>query len=101
MVEKTDKVESSENGAPPAGVAQPDKVDPSADAERSEKVERVVRIFPSHEAAEKAEAEYWRSMTPQQRLNAVGECVREYLRMNGEPEPRFRRVYRVLEHKGR
>ncbi len=61
---------------------------------------RIVRVFDSHAEAEKAEFEYWLGMTPQQRLDAVGECVREYLRLRNEPEQGFQRVYRVLEQKG-
>ena len=58
---------------------------------------RVVRVFASHEEAEKADMAYWRSLTPQQRLDAVGECVREYLRLRHEPEQRLLRVCRVLD----
>lgn len=69
----------------------------SAEAKTPRK--RFVRVFSSHEEAEKEESSYWRAMTPQQRLDAVGECVREYLRLRNEPEQRLRRVYRVLEQK--
>ena len=56
-----------------------------------------VRVFDSHEEAARAEADYWRKLTPEQRLDAVGECVRAYMRLRNEPEQGFRRVYRVLE----
>lgn len=58
---------------------------------------RSIQVFSSHAEAEAAEARYWASLTPQERLDAVGECVREYLRLRHEPEQGFRRVYRVLE----
>ena len=60
---------------------------------------KIVRVFSSHEAAEKADLEYWLALTPQERLDAVGECVREYLALKNEPEQRFRRIYRVLDLK--
>ena len=60
---------------------------------------KTVRVFSSHEAAEKADLEYWLALTPQERLDAVGECVREYLALKNEPEQRFRRIYRVLDLK--
>jgi hypothetical protein len=56
-----------------------------------------VRVFTSHEEAERAEIEYWLALDPEQRLDAVGECVREYLALRHEPEQGFRRVHRVLE----
>lgn len=58
-------------------------------------------MFRSHAEAEKADLEYWLALTPQERLDAVRECVIEYLRMRNEPEPGFQRVHRVLERKGR
>jgi hypothetical protein len=58
---------------------------------------KTVRIFSSHAEAQEAEIEYWLSLTPEQRLDAVGECVREYLALRNEPEQGFRRVYRVFE----
>ena len=62
---------------------------------------RFVRTFASHEEAARAEAEYWLAMTPEERLDAVGECVREYQRLHHEPESGFHRVCRVLERKPR
>jgi len=60
---------------------------------------RHVRVFNSNDEADEAEAEYWERMTPEERLDSVGECVREYLRMRHEPEPGFHRVCKVLEQK--
>ena len=56
---------------------------------------RSVRVFHSFEEAEASEQDYWLSLTPEQRLDAVGECVREYLALRNEPEQRLHRVYRV------
>jgi hypothetical protein len=58
-----------------------------------------VRVFSSFEEAEAADIAYWRSLTPEQRLDAVGECVRHYLALRNEPEQGFCRVYRVLDQK--
>ena len=63
----------------------------------AEKQRKNVRVYDSHDEAAKAELEYWLALSPEQRLDAVGECVREYLALRNEPEQGFRRVYRVLE----
>ncbi len=63
------------------------------------KRKRIVRVFTSHEEAEAAELAYWRELTPQERLDAVGECVREYLALRHESEQRFHRVYKVSDQK--
>ncbi len=55
-----------------------------------------VRVFRDHDAAAVAEAAYWEGLSAKERLDAVGECVRDYLRLNHEPEQGFQRVYRVL-----
>ena len=65
----------------------------------NENNKKTVRVFSSHEAAEKADLEYWLALTPQERLDAVGDCVREYLALKNESEQRFRRIYRVLDLK--
>jgi hypothetical protein len=59
--------------------------------------ELTVRRFDSHEEAAAADLDYWLSLTPEQRLDAVGECVSAYLELRHEPEQRLRRVHRVLE----
>ena len=61
----------------------------------------IIKRFSSHEEASAEDLEYWLSLTPEQRLDAVGECVREYLELNHESEQRFCRVYRVLEQPSR
>lgn len=63
----------------------------------TERRRKIIRIFDSHEAADRAEFEYWLSLTPQERIDVVGECVREFLALKNEPEQRLSRVYRVLE----
>ncbi|MDJ0764808.1 MAG: hypothetical protein QNJ97_17640 [Myxococcota bacterium] len=56
-----------------------------------------MRRFASHQAAQQAGWEYWLSLSPEERLDAVGECVREYLALRNESEQGFYRVYRVLQ----
>ena len=63
------------------------------------KPKRFVRVYTSHEEADAADLAYWRALTPEERLDAVGECVRHYLALRNEPEQRFCRVYRVLDQK--
>ncbi len=42
--------------------------------------------------------EYWAALTPEQRIDLVGECVLDGLRVKGKCEvPRMQRVYRVVE----
>lgn len=69
------------------------------DAEK--RTQKTVRVFSSHEEAERAEMAYWLSLSAEQRFDAVGECVREYLAIRNEPEQRLRRVHRVLEREPR
>jgi hypothetical protein len=67
--------------------------------ENDTKTNRFVRVYASYEEAEAADPAYWHTLTPQERLDAVGECVRHYLALINEPEQRFCRVYRVLDQK--
>jgi hypothetical protein len=60
-----------------------------------------VRTFDSHEDAAAADLDYWLSLTPEERLDAVADCVRAYLELRHEPEQRLRRVCRVLEPQAR
>ena len=53
-----------------------------------------VRIVEGFEEAEEADEEFWASMTPEERVAAVDDCVRDYLRMRGERQSRLRRVFR-------
>lgn len=57
-------------------------------------MERVVRKFDSFEEAEQADLEYYRSLTPEQRLDILFELVAQ---VNGENPPRLERVCRVVK----
>jgi len=61
-------------------------------------MERVVRTFSSHEEAAKADREYYRSLTPEQRLDILLELIEQG---GGGTQSRFERVYRVIERKPR
>lgn len=56
---------------------------------------KVARWFNSHEEAEKAEREYYFSLTPQQRIDILLELMRRYY---GHPK-RLERVARIIERK--
>ena len=59
-------------------------------------MEKVVRIFHSHQEADEADLEYFRNLTPQQRLDIFLEVL--WRGRNGdEAAERLERVYRVVE----
>ena len=57
-------------------------------------MEPIVRKFDSLESAEQADAEYYRSLTPDERVNILLQMVAQ---VNGDPPPRFERVFRFLK----
>ena len=59
-------------------------------------MEKVVRIFRSHEEADEADAEYFRSLTPQQRLDIFLEVLWRG-RKGDEAAERLERVCRIVE----
>jgi len=59
-------------------------------------VEPVVRQFDSHAAAEAADRAYYRSLTPQQRLDILFDLVSRYREEHGCSD-RLERVYRIVE----
>lgn len=59
-------------------------------------MEKVVRVFRSHQEADEADREYFRNLTPQQRLDIFLEVL--WRGRNGdEAAERLERVYRVVE----
>jgi hypothetical protein len=58
---------------------------------------RTVRVFQSFADAQEAEREDFLSMSPEERLDVVEDCVRDYLALRNEPESRLQRVFRVLD----
>jgi hypothetical protein len=59
-------------------------------------VERVIRKFSSFEEADKADREYYRSLTPQERLNQFLEVLEIGKSFHGAPK-RLARVYRIVK----
>ena len=64
-------------------------------------MEKVVRIFKSHEEADEADRQFYASLTPQQRMDMMVELLdfRGYEKI-GAPE-RLERVYRVVKREQR
>jgi hypothetical protein len=58
-------------------------------------VEKIVRKLQSHAAAEQADTEYYRSLTPQQRLDLLLDLLRQVT--SNEAEQGFVRVYRITK----
>lgn len=59
-------------------------------------MEKVVRIFRSHEEADLADDEYFRKLTPQQRLDIMLELVWRG-RRHDEAGERLERVFRITK----
>lgn len=60
-------------------------------------LDRTVAKFSSHEEAAKADLEYYRSLTPQQRVDILLELM-ENLRKEGDAASEgFERVYRIVK----
>jgi hypothetical protein len=59
-------------------------------------MEPEVRIFDSFEDAERADAEYYASLTPKERVDVLLDLVENYRRSLG-PADRFERVCRVTD----
>jgi hypothetical protein len=58
-------------------------------------VEKTFRKFKSHADSQRADAEYYRSLSPQQRIEILLELIARGT--PDETEPRFARVYRVTK----
>ncbi len=59
-------------------------------------MEKVVRIFDSHQEADAADEEYFRNLTPQQRLDILLEILWRGRHRDAAAE-RLERVYRIIE----
>lgn len=60
-------------------------------------MELKVAKFSSHEDADKADREYYRSLTPEQRLKILFDLVERELERNGGAGQRLQRVYRITD----
>jgi hypothetical protein len=64
-------------------------------------MEKVVRIFKSFEEADQADKEYYRNLTPEQRLDILLEINGRWpFFNNGETSDRLARVYRIIDYGG-
>ena len=59
-------------------------------------MEKAVRIFGSHQEADEADEQYFRSLTPQQRLDVLLELLWRGRKRDDAVE-RLERVYRIVE----
>lgn len=60
-------------------------------------MEKVLNVFNSFEAADRADDEYYASLTPQERVNILLDMIAAYRESLGEAGQRFERVYRVVK----
>ena len=61
-------------------------------------MEKVIQQFQSFEESDKADKEYYQSLTPQQRLQILFELNRRWPEVkNEQPSSRLERVYRVTK----
>ena len=60
-------------------------------------VDRRVRIFDGAQAADEADAAYYASLSPAERVDLLLELVRRHRESLGEAAARFERVCRVTE----
>lgn len=60
----------------------------------SRKIDKVFVTADSHEEAQKISEDYYRKLTPDERIELALELMRPYY----EAYPRFERIYRTAEH---
>jgi len=60
-------------------------------------MERTVAKFSSHQEAEQATLEYYRSLTPEQRLDILLELIEASRKEGDAASERFERVYRIVK----
>jgi hypothetical protein len=62
-------------------------------------IERTVQKFSSHEEAERAEREYYDSLSPEQRVEILLELMNRARDLNDPASQRLERVYRIVKLK--
>lgn len=60
-------------------------------------MEKVVKVFSSFEEADRADDEYYASLTPQERVDILLDMIAAYRESLGETGQRLERIYRVVE----
>jgi hypothetical protein len=61
-------------------------------------MEKTVKVFKSFADAERADKQYYRSLSPAQRIEMLLILRDQYRPYSNELTERFERVYRVIEH---
>ena len=64
---------------------------------RLTEMEKVVRRFKTHAEADLADQAYYRSLTPEQRIDIVLQLIDDYY----GPQPRLERVCRIIKRESR
>lgn len=62
-------------------------------------MERVIRVFPSHDAADRADHDELSAMSPQERLDRALALQTRYREAHGDPGQGLVRVARVVERR--
>jgi hypothetical protein len=62
-------------------------------------IERTVQKFSSHDEAERAEREYYNSLSPEQRVEVLLELMNRARDLNDPASQRLERVYRIVKLK--
>lgn len=60
-------------------------------------MQKVLKVFNSFEEADRADDEYYASLSPQERVDILLDLVAAYRESLGETGQRLERVYRVVE----
>jgi hypothetical protein len=64
-------------------------------------MEKIIRRYASYQEAEQADLEYYRNLTPDQRMNILFELTERHRQENDEPSEGFARVYRIVKRSPR
>jgi WSTF/HB1/Itc1p/MBD9 motif protein len=60
-------------------------------------MERIAQVFPSFDAADQADDQFYADLTPQERIELLLELVERYRSTLGASAERLERVHRVVE----
>ena len=67
---------------------------------RADNVEKVVRVFNSHAEAEAANLEFYRRLTPEQRLRILFQIIADHEGGTDASQRRLQRVCRIVKRSG-
>jgi len=60
-------------------------------------MQRVIAKYSSHDEADRASREYYRQLTPQQRLDILFDLIDQFQPQTDALTERFQRVYRIVK----